>query len=149
MNKTTRKHLAAIKAGEVTKTNIIGMHKALNALARTEMGYSTSRTSPSISAEDRRDLLLALSRRHPHVAGELHDSGVEVLRNRRYDRRWTEAQRAVIGTLDHFELIGFAEANYSTFTPVYRVVGANGIYFDFVNIPWQSGGDGPRVLTRS
>ena len=136
-------HLAAINAGEVTKTNVIGLRKALNHVARLRAGWSGNRSSAT--AADADAILASLAAKQPRVIGELHDSGVRVLTNKRYAKRWTANHAAVIAGLQGFRLVDFYEINRAHVTPVYLATGAAGS-FQFVNIPWQSGGDGPLVI---
>lgn len=142
---TFERHLAAIQSGEVTRTNVIGIRKAINAAERKANGWSVPRGAmPPAQAWE---LEAWVEREQPRVVGDLHDSGLTVLRNKRYAKRL--AQYAdVIEWPDHFELVRFdrigSRGGYAV--PVYRLVGANGGSFKFMNIPWQSGGDGPEIL---
>jgi hypothetical protein len=144
---TFQKHIDAITSGEVTKTNIIGLRKALNTSARRRAGLSVSTTSPNVSEDDIHLALALIDRERPKVGGELHDSGVKLLQNKRYAKRLAEYED-VIAWPSHFELCGFDRlglyGNHSV--PVYRLVGQNGGSFKFRNIPWQSGGDGPELV---
>jgi hypothetical protein len=143
-----RRHLRAVKSGTVEKTNIIGMRKLLNGAARRAAGLSTGMTTPLGTEEQAQQLLSAIHDREPRIAGELHESGLAVLRNRRYAKRWTEEQREIIEALDHFQLLTFDRfGRYDQHAyPVYRAVAKNGESFAFRNIPWQSGGNGPQVV---
>jgi len=49
---TFQKHIDAIASGSVTKTNIIGLRKALNAEGRRRAGLSVSMTCPKVSGDD-------------------------------------------------------------------------------------------------
>lgn len=88
----------------------------------------------------------------PTVAGELHESGLKVLRNRRYAKRWNDMQRAIINyPLLTFRLLRFDRVGrYSV--PVFLAVGDERMgSFAFRNIPWQTAyyaglDDGPRVV---
>lgn len=146
MPSTFQRHLTAIESDAVTKTTVIGMRKALNAQARIDRGYSVSRTSPNITAEELSTLEKALEQLEPRVSGDLNASGLKLLQDKRYRRRFTESQLAIINALDHFRLVGFYwHENYHC-TPLYRAVGMNGESFRFYNVAWQSGGDGPQIL---
>jgi hypothetical protein len=144
---TFQKHIDAITSGEVTKTNIIGLRKALNTSARRRAGLSVSTTSPNVSEDDIHLALALIDRERPKVGGELHDSGVKLLQNKRYAKRLAEYED-VIAWPSHFELCGFDRLGlYGHYAvPVYRLVGQNGGSFKFRNIPWQSGGDGPELV---
>lgn len=151
---TFEKHLAAINRGEVTRSNIIGMRKAFNAWDRASRGYSVSRTSPAITTAQADAAFMAMSERQPTVTGELHESGLKVLRNPRYRSRWTERQQGIIDRLDHFKLIRFdwIGSRQAHCVPVFKAVDATGQSFAFRNIPWQSAWslgeeDGPRVVS--
>lgn len=160
MNKTFAKHLAAIKSGRIERNNIIGLRKAFNAYARASRGYSISRTAPAISFDEYREAERAIERYRPTVTGALHDSGLKVLRNPRYAKRWTHYQQHIIDNLKRFELIRFDWIGPHSMhcVPVYRAVSSyvnpdgESVAFAFRNIPWQSAWslgeeDGPRVVT--
>jgi hypothetical protein len=139
------KHLAAIEAGSVTRSNIIGIRKAMNANERRSRGYSTGRTCPKITFEECDAIRDAIGRFKPRVDGQLHDSGMKLLRSPRYRKR-LENVAQIIAEMDHFDLVSWEIVNNSHWHPIYRAVATNGDYFDFLNIPWQSGGNGPEVL---
>ena len=147
MTPTTTKHIAAIQAGTVSNSNIIGIRKLLNAYDRHRSGYSVSCTAPADATDV--DAVHAVEREiakyHPRADKALHDSGAARLHDRRYNARWTDAERAVIDTLSHFTLEGFTEFNNSAI-PVWRAHGADGQSFRFINPSWQSGGNGPEAF---
>ena len=144
---TFQKHIDANASGSVTKTNIIGLRKALNAEGRRRAGLSVSATCPKASGDDIHLALAMINRDRPKVVGELHDSGIKLLQNKRYAKRLAE-YADVIEWPSHFELCGFnllgLYGHYAV--PVYRLVGQNGGSFKFFNIPWQSGGYGPEIV---
>lgn len=143
-----QKHLAAIEAGEVTKSNIIGIRKVLNAYVRRSLGYSVSWTQPEISSDEITATEWKLDLIRPRVIGELHESGVKLLRSPRYRKRFNEKQAGIIERLDHFKLLRFdyiGERGMHT-VPVYLAVSSTGESFAFRNIAWQSGGDGPEIV---
>lgn len=144
--KSIARHLAAVQSGKVDKTNIIGIRKAINELERAR-----DNTAEMIDVVF--ELEQAIVEQRPTVAGALHESGLKVLRNQRYAKRWTARQQLTIANLDHFELIRFDRlgANWRYSVPVYRVVSRSGGSFAFRNIPWQTAwtaglDDGPRVV---
>lgn len=141
--KSIERHTAAVNAGTVDKTNVIGIRKAVNAME--------SGNWPAAMVDAQFELERAIAERRPTVTGSLHDTGLKVLRNRRYAKRWNEFQASVIADVDHFELIRFDRIGRRYSVPVYRVVSSDGRSFAFRNIPWQTayyGGfdDGPRVV---
>jgi hypothetical protein len=147
--KSIRRHLAAVQSGTVTKTNVIGIRKAINELERNAW-------NPPELTDALFDLECAMQERRPRVAGELHESGLKVLRNPRYAKRWTDAQRAIINyPLLEFRLVRFdrvgSRGRYSI--PVYQAIGDERMgSFTFRNIPWQTAyylgeEDGPRVVS--
>ena len=147
--KSVARHLAAVTAGTVEKTNVIGIRKAINAM---EQG----RDVPADMVDAIFKLECALQERQPTVAGELHDSGLKVLRNPRYAKRWNDAQRAIINyPLVKFQLVRFDRINPNRWqvVPVYKVTGDERMgSFLFRNIPWQTAyylgeEDGPRVVS--
>lgn len=131
------KHLSAIRSGEITKTNLIGIRKALNTASRIGQGYSPSSTAPKVTPRDAIALETALETTEPRVMGELHETGVKVLRNPRYRKRWNEKQAGIIARLDHFALIRFDYIGRNGFhcVPVFRTVDVTGQSFCFRNIP--------------
>jgi hypothetical protein len=140
-------HMTAIRSGEVTKTNVIGMRKALNAAERAYRGWSTGSTSPKVDPEQAEALLLAVENARPRVVGELHDTGLAVLKNRRH-RKALERVQYIIDDLKEFRLSSYdALGRHGEYhVPVYKAVSNAGHWFTFRNIPWQSGGNGPEVL---
>lgn len=143
------KHLIAIRSARVEKTNIIGIRKALNAYERKACGYSVSRTAPKITADEVTQIERALADIEPRVVGELRDSGIKQLRNRRYAKRLASVLDIVNSDDLQFHLVAFDRLGTHGLcaTPVYRAVGHQpGRSFLFRNVPWQSGGNGPEVL---
>jgi len=142
-------HKAAILLGEVTKTNVTGLKKALNAFERVDRGYSTSRTTPHITTVERDELLdNLLPNKRPRVVGELHDSGVAVLTSKRYAKQLAPVAD-IIADLDHFRLVGFDFiGRYGMYAqPVYRAYDTKGNSFPFTTVAWQSGGNGPEIMS--
>lgn len=141
---TFAKHLDAIRSGAVDRSNVIGIRKALNMAARRSLGLSGSRTAPKATDEELELLVDLLAEHRPRVVGELHDSGIKQLTDKRY-RRQLQSVADVVDNLAGFRLVGFEylgrDGLYTT--PVYRAEGANGGSFAFINVPWQSGGNGP------
>ena len=141
-------HLDAIKSGTVTKTNVIGLRKALNTVTRKHQGWSTSSTAPKVTSTETEAALEALRECRPIIAGELHETGLKQLQNRRY-RKHLEDVADIIPNIARFRLVDFEmfgkHANYAV--PVYHAETEDGKSgFCFINIPWQSGGKGPEVL---
>lgn len=150
---TFQKHLAAITSGKITRSNIIGLRKGLNAYDRVSRGYSTSRTNPGFAMEQVDELYSAIEKHHPTALGELHEGGLTVLRNPRYAKRWTPAQERIIDGACRFDLIRFdwIGPRGEHCVPVYRVISRDCEAFAFRNIPWQSAWslgeeDGPRAV---
>lgn len=141
-------HLADIKAGTVTKTNVIGIRKALNAASRTDNNWSNGCTSPRLTWIELDVILSALHSDQPIVTGELHETGVAQLTSKRYRKQLSEFAD-VIADIDHFRLVAFEpiDPRETHWTPIYRCIGANGHSFAFRNVPWQSGGNGPEIVT--
>lgn len=142
--KSIARHRAAVESGKVTKTNVIGIKKAINAM---ELG-----SWPAEMIDAQFELERAIAERHPLVVGELHETGLKVLRNPRYAKRWNEREAAIISRLHHFELIRFDRIGRLWHSvPVYRAVSRSDGSFAFRNIPWQTAhyeglDDGPRVV---
>lgn len=131
------KHMAAIKGGTVTKTNVIGIRKAINHAERLRAGYTGNRSNATVAEVDA--IEAALAAREPIVTGELHESGLKVLRNPRYAKRFDSAQRAIIEASDaFFQLVRFDLVdNGMHAVPVYRII-AKGGNFLFRNVSWQT-----------
>lgn len=125
------------------------------------MGWSAGMSTPLGTLEQADALLEAIRKHRPRVTGQLHDTGITLLRNPRYKKRWAAYQREAIDSLDHFRLVDFdQEGRWGEYAvPVYQVWakvppkgdaldGGSYAAFAFRNIPWQSGGDGPEVVSR-
>lgn len=148
MNKTAKKHLDAIDSGMITKTNVIGIRKLLNSLWRQERRYSTSCTSPKASFADADEIVAVIHKMKPIVTGDLHESGLKLLQNKRYVKQ-LESVAPMLQNLAGFRLVDFQEFKTGSSPlhyPIYRAIALNGDSFDFYNIPWQSGGNGPVIL---
>ena len=147
MQTTFEKHLAAIKAGVITKSNVIGLRKALNQTARHDAGWSVSRNATILTAEQCEALFDALAEHKPIVSGELHESGVKQLTARRY-RNQLKAYADVTADIQRFRLIGFEAIGRcgEYYVPVYQAENTAGARMPFINIPWQSGGRGPEIV---
>lgn len=144
---TFAKHLAAIEAGEITRHNIIGIRKLLNGSARRAAGWSVGMTTPLGTLEQADEILAAIAKHRPRVAGELHAGGLKVLRNPRHSKRLAPYADS-IAALDHFRLVDFEElgSRGCYFSPIYRAETDDGRWISFRNIPWQSGGNGPEII---
>ncbi|TXH49163.1 MAG: hypothetical protein E6Q97_23240 [Desulfurellales bacterium] len=150
MNATLKKHLEAIKSGAITKTNVIGLRKAVNTFAKQSRGWSTGCTSPIVSRKDLLEINQAIALNEPRVSRELDASGRKVLQDRRYRKHWTESQARIIATLDHFRFVGFHEIDRAHFVPIYKAIAPGGS-FNFIVIPWQTAyafglQSGPQVI---
>lgn len=146
---TYQKHLADIRTGTITKYNVIGIRKAINLRTRFTGGWSITRDARVWSAEEMDFLLRELSARKPHAAGELHITGLKLLRDTRYAKTFDADQRSIIESDGcHFRLTGFYPIGRhgENCVATYECCALNGRSFGFWNIPWQSGGKGPEVL---
>lgn len=128
------RHMAAIACGNVTKTNVIGLRKALNHVWRLRHGWSGNRCAATPDEVD--GALRVLAAHPPIVRGDLHASGVKLLTDRRYRKR-LESVADRIAKLNGFCLVGFHDIERGHFVPVYRAYGYGGS-FDFYNVPWQA-----------
>ena len=139
-------HLIAIQSREVTATNVIGIRKAINTLARKAAGFRASPTASKMTAAELNQIERELTRCAPRVVGSLHDTGVKLLTSPRYRKRLAPV-REIIDGLVSFHLVGFDRlGRYEDHAvPVYEVRSPTGA-FRFRNIPWQSGGNGPEVI---
>lgn len=140
-------HLAAIHSGEVTRTTVIGLRKAINADARRSMGLSVSSVAPKLKGRELNLIEHALREQRPRVVGQLHDTGLKLLRSPRYKKRLARV-RDIVDNLTSFHLVAFDRIGRHDLNcvPVFEARGGEGRAFIFRNIPWQSGGEGPEVL---
>lgn len=141
-----KKHFAAITSGAIEKTNIIDLRKAINANHRQRNGWSVSVTAPKVTDDEIDELAKAIADHQPTVMGELHKTGVAVLQSKRYRNRFSKEESEVIADIARFELVRFERYDSNVY-PVYRVIGKNMKNFLFMNRPWQSGGNGPEILS--
>lgn len=141
-----KKHVAAIKAGEVNKGNIIGMRKLLNGAERRQAGWSNGASTPKGTVEQALKIQSLVRECKPEVDQGLFESGKAVLTNPRYRRRWSEHQRQVIAGLDSILLSDWHWLGRFYACPVYMAIAKDGRYFIYRNVPWQSGGNGPETF---
>lgn len=136
---TFEKHLAAVKSGEVTKSNVIGIRKAMNEFElRSYSRHAGSSTAPQWTLEQINAMEHALDQHKPRVAGELHETGLALLRSPRYRKRLASVAEIIAG-LDHFRLVRFDYLDNGLHrVPVYRAIAGDGRRFTFRNIPWQT-----------
>lgn len=135
---TFAKHLADVKSGEITKSNVIGIRKAMNAYDLKARRYSISRTCPEWTGSQVTEIERALDQHKPRVAGELHETGLALLRSPRYRKRLASVAEIIAG-LDHFRLVRFDYLDNGLHrVPVYRAIAGDGRRFTFRNIPWQT-----------
>lgn len=136
-------HMDALRSGMITKTNVIGMRKAINHVERVTHGWSGNRSNAT--PREVSLMLELLDKARPIVKGELHDSGLKLLRSPRYKKRMDGAhvERIAYFRLIRFDMLG-DRGQYAT--PVYQAIREDGSAFCFRNIPWQSGGDGPEFV---
>jgi hypothetical protein len=134
---TAKKHLDAIASGRVTKSNVIGIRKAINHVERLRAGWSGNRSN--VTPEQCDEIEAALERRQPLVIGELHESGLALLRSKRYAKRLANYVD-VIGNLKAFHLVRFDRIGRdgSHAVPVYRATAGGENFFYFRNVPWQT-----------
>jgi uncharacterized protein YcfJ len=129
-----QRHIAAIESGNVTKTNVIGLRKAVNHVARLAGGWSGNRSNAT--REEVNVALATLERCKPMVRGDLHASGVRLITDKRYKTR-LESVADKIAALQGFSLVGFEEVRDCQYVPVYLAYGNAGT-FRFYSVPWQS-----------
>lgn len=139
-----QRHMATIKTGEITKTEVIGIRKAMNAY---ELDISRHWKSDIDNKELTRCLEL-LAEVKPLVKGDLHDSGKELLQRKRY-RRHLESVAEIVEDISHFRLVGYEQRGQHVLKafPVYRCYNHKGKSFPFYVVPWQSGGNGPVIAS--
>lgn len=128
------RHMCAIACGAVTKTNVIGLRKACNHVARLRKGWSGNRCAAT--PEEVEGAMRVLAACPPMVRGDLHAGGVKLLNDRRYAKRLAPVADKIEG-LCGFQLVGFHEYADCNFAPVYKAYGYSGD-FTFYNVPWQA-----------
>lgn len=140
-------HMDAVSHGEVTKTNVIGMRKAINARERRDAGCSVSSTCPDVPHHAIDAALDMLGHGNVRVTGELHDSGLAQLQSKRY-RKQLASVAEIVADIKEFRLMGFEMigTRIAQATPIYRAIDSKGQGFNFINLPWQSGGNGPELI---
>lgn len=142
MSKAIERHIAAIKSGKVDRTTVIGLRKAFNAHKRAWQ----TRTDPGMTDEEREAIETALVDHLPIVTGDLHESGMKLLRNPRYRHQLAKAAD-IIADAQGFKLVGFDDNTaHGTYTPVYLVFNSKGESLSFRCVPWQAGGNGPELV---
>lgn len=151
MTNTVAKHLEAINAGTITKTNVIGLRKIFNHVARLDYGLSGNRSNATIADADK--LFSAIYKHKPRVAGELHDSGLALLNNKRYAKQLAQVSH-LLPLVSGFRLVDFEYFDRLHCVPIFEARDNESLYsghdaalFQFRNIPWQSGGNGPEIVT--
>lgn len=142
------KHIEAIKAGEVTKTTVIGLRKAMNADIRRSSGWSTSSKSPKVDPATLAAAIELVEATHPIVTGELHETGLKQLQSKRYAKKLANVGD-IIARIKTFRFAGFEYIGRGDqVTPLYYAEDDQHRGFFFINTPWQSGGQGPELLYR-
>lgn len=147
MTGTYERHIAAIRH-TVTRSNIIGIRKALNAYERASRGYSVSLTCPDWTLAQIDAILTDTARYAPVITGEWHGTGIATLQRavKRYPDRFNAYRAAVVADIWYFRLVDWHCEDGLHYYPVIRAIARDGAHFDFYNIPWQSGGDGPEIV---
>jgi hypothetical protein len=128
------RHMSAIASGNITKTNVIGLRKVMNHVWRLRQGLDGNRCAATLG--DTVEAEKVIQHFMPIVRGELHESGVKLLTDRRYRKR-LESVADKVAKLEGFRLIGFLDIERGNFTPIYRAFGGAGS-FDFYNVSWQT-----------
>jgi hypothetical protein len=135
LGETAKRHMRAICSDNVTKSNIIGLRKAFNHVALLRKGYSGNRSS--VTREEVEQLDSALGRHLPTVRGELHDSGLKLLRSKRYAKRLAPVAD-IIADIQSFRLVAFENYESNHHAPIYQATDSLGRQFRFRNLPWQA-----------
>jgi hypothetical protein len=144
MHKVAARHLAQIQTGRIDASTLRGLRKLVSGSLRKADGWSVGGGQAVAPLGDLWKVLDAITLHKPAATGELHDSGLEVMRNKRHRSSLPDFAPDVCGfVLVNYELQG---PRKTYFVPIWRATTADGRYFDFQNIPWQSGGNGPEVL---
>ena len=147
MHKVAARHLAAIKSGQIDRGTLIGIRKLVSSSTRAAYGYRVGGGQAKAPLEDVESVLAAIMERKPRAVGTLHASGLAVLANKR-NRRKLELVADIVPDVVMFQLVDYELRGRAgeSFVPIWRASTADGRGFDFLNVPWQSGGDGPEIL---
>lgn len=147
MHKVAARHLAAIESGQIDRGTLIGIRKLVSSSARAAYGYGVGGGQAKAPLEDVESVLSAIMGRKPRAVETLHAGGLAVLANKR-NRRKLERVADIVPDVVTFQLVDYeVQGRFGEyFVPIWRASTADGRWFDFLNAPWQSGGDGPRVF---
>lgn len=118
MSKALAKHLVAIQNGAVERSNVIGLRKLLNDAWRKRKGYSVSKTAADVDDVTVCQVENLLYDCRPRVTGELHDSGVTVLQNKRHKKK-VAPYADIVADIERFELVAFDEVGRGNHVPLY------------------------------
>jgi hypothetical protein len=138
------RHMATIRTGEITKTEVIGIRKAFN---QYELEIAR-REKPSFPYKDLERCLELLAEVRPMVKGDLHESGKDMLQRKRYAKQLANVAE-IVADISHFRLVGYEQRGQHVLKafPVYRCYDHKGKSFPFYVVPWQSGGNGPVIAS--
>lgn len=141
------RHLATIRTGAIDGSTVRGLRMLLNKHAKAVAWGGSWKQGDTMTDRDYVDLFDAISEFHPTIKGKLHETGLAVLRNKRYAKRLAPYADIINSEHLRFELVDFSELgrNGVYHVPVFQAITLAGS-FPFRNIPWQSGGKGPEVL---
>ena len=103
MKTAMQRHLDAIKAGQVTATNVIGIRMGANHVARLREGWAGNRSNATPAEVEA--VFSALAEHEPLVRGDLHASGVRIVYSKRWAKRFGPVETEVIRTLHGFRLV--------------------------------------------
>lgn len=147
MHKVAARHLAAIESGAIERGTVIGIRKLVSASTRRQMGWGVGGGQANAPVEDVSAVLDAIKDRKPRAVGELHAGGLAVLASKR-NRRRLHHVADIVPDVVTFQLVDYELQGRAGeyFAPIWRASTADGRRFDFLNIPWQSGGEGPEVF---
>lgn len=139
----TQRTIAKIETGNLSAGDILGMRRKLkNAMNGRDNGT------------DADAIVTAIETHRPFVDNAHAQAGIAALRamawtpkgtrrNTEKSREFTDGDLCVLADVTGFRMIGMHPMEYarhvSHVVPIYRCVGASGS-FDYVLIPWQSGG---------
>jgi hypothetical protein len=147
MHKVAARHLAAIESGQIDRGTLIGIRKLVSSSFRAAYGYSVGSGQAKAPLRDVDAVLDAIMAHKPRAVGTLHTGGLAVLANKR-NRRKLEHVADIVPDVVMFQLVDYELQGRASeyFVPIWRASTADGRQFDFLSVPWQSGGDGPRVF---
>jgi hypothetical protein len=151
-----QRHVAAIKTGTYTHGMIIGLCRTANAIFRRLQGYSVGATASAMTEDEFYDILDRLATAKPLAEVSRQQSAQNTLLDLQLTPKGTKRKNApflpfqyvALVDLQDMRIVGLTELFDGRWLPVYKVTSKNGDTFHYYHQSWQSGGNGPTVLSQ-